>query len=213
MNIRLLDYRAMTKIRSTFSLRFWIGSLLALLLMGLVRSSESQASEEVWQALKGGMAVALVRHAIAPGTGDPPGFLLGDCLTQRNLSQEGRVQSRQIGDFFRAHGIREASIYSSQWCRCLETSHLLELGPVSELPELNSFFNDRARGPKQTEKIQAFVSDFRGKVPLILVTHQVNITALTGVFPSPGEIVIFQIKEDGQGQVLGRFTVTSNPSQ
>lgn len=198
----------MTKFRATFSVRLWIGSLLVMLLMGLVRSSESQASEEVWQALKGGMAVALVRHSIAPGTGDPPGFLLGDCLTQRNLSQEGRVQSRQIGDFFRAHGIRQASIYSSEWCRCSETARLLELGPVSELPALNSFFNDRARGPEQTEKIKAFISDFRGKSPLILVTHQVNITALTGVFPSTGEIVVFQIKEDGQGQVLGRFTVT-----
>jgi broad specificity phosphatase PhoE len=181
--------------------------------MGFVRSSESQASEEVWQALKGGVAVALVRHAIAPGTGDPPGFLLGDCLTQRNLTREGRIQSGQIGDFFRAHGIKEASIYSSQWCRALETARLLELGPVSELPALNSFFKDRARGPEQTEKIQAFISDFSGKAPLILVTHQVNITALTGVFPSTGEIVIFQIKEDGQGQVLGRFNVTSNPLQ
>jgi len=196
----------MTKIRFAFTVRFWIGFLLALLLMGIVRSSETQASEEVWQALKGGVAAALVRHAIAPGTGDPPGFLLGDCLTQRNLSQEGRVQSRQIGDFFRTHGIREASIYSSQWCRCLETARLLELGPVLELPALNSFFNDRARGPEQTEKIKAFVSDFRGKGPLILVTHQVNITALTGVFPSTGEIVIFQIKEDGHGQVLGRYS-------
>ena len=203
----------MTTINRTFFGNFYIVPLLVLLSIGIVTSSKSHASQESWQALERGTAVALVRHAIAPGTSDPPGFLLGDCLTQRNLFQKGRTQSQHIGELFRSHGIREASIYSSQWCRCLETAHLLELGPVTELAALNSFFNDRTRGPQQTEKIRAFISASKGEEPLILVTHQVNITALTGVFPSSGEIVIFQMTEDGLGQVLGRFNVPVDPSQ
>lgn len=197
----------------TFAGRFCIVSLLILVAIGAGTPSESQASQEAWQALKRGTAVALIRHAFAPGTGDPPGFLLGDCLTQRNLSQRGRIQSQHIGELFRAHEIRKASIYSSQWCRCLETARLLELGPVAELTILNSFFNNRASGPQQTEKIRAFISAFQGQGPLILVTHQVNITALTGVFPSSGEIVIFQMTEDGLGQVLDRSKVPADPSQ
>ncbi|MBM9536525.1 histidine phosphatase family protein [Desulfobulbus alkaliphilus] len=203
----------MRTLTSTFSGRLYRILLLMLLTICIGTQSESQASQQAWQALQEGTAVGLIRHAIAPGTGDPPGFLLGDCLTQRNLSQRGRIQSQRIGEFFRAHGIREASIYSSQWCRCLETARLLELGPVTELTSLNSFFNDRANGPKKTEKTRAFVSAYQGKRPLILVTHQVNITALTGIFPASGEIIIVQRTEDGLGQVLGRFNVPADPAQ
>ncbi len=195
-----------------FYRRLFFGIVLVLSSTGIAKSSQLQASEEIWQSLHRGEAVALIRHAIAPGTGDPPGFRLGDCSTQRNLSHEGRVQSGRIGEFFRAQGIQEASVYSSQWCRCLETARLLRLGPVSELPALNSFFTDRAKGPEQTREIRAFISESRGKGPHILVTHQVNITALTGVFPSSGEIVIFQIRENGQGEILGRFTAPSHTS-
>lgn len=199
----------MTNIQSTLTCRFYIMSLLVLLSIGIVTSSTSQASQEAWQALTRGTAVALVRHAIAPGTGDPPGFVLGDCLTQRNLSQKGRTQAQNIGEIFRSHGISEASIYSSQWCRCLETARLLELGPVAELTALNSFFNDPAKGPQQTEKIRAFITASQAERPLILVTHQVNITALTGIFPASGEIVVIQIIPDGLGQILGRFKVSA----
>ncbi|TIM16559.1 MAG: histidine phosphatase family protein, partial [Mesorhizobium sp.] len=75
------------------------------------------ASEPLWAALRSGKAIALLRHAAAPGSGDSPGFRLGDCSTQRNLSAEGRAQSRAIGDLFRANGISSAAVYSSQWCR------------------------------------------------------------------------------------------------
>lgn len=193
--------------------RFLVGFLPALLSFVIVGNSAAQSIEQSWEALKRGEAAALVRHAVAPGTGDPPGFLLGDCSTQRNLSQEGRLQSRRIGEFFRARGITGASVYSSQWCRCLETARLMGLGPVEELPALNSFFTDPAKGPEQTEKIRAFISSSSGKGPRILVTHQVNITALTGVFPSSGEIIIYKTKKEGQGEVIGRFTVPAYSSR
>ncbi len=203
------------KMRSVYSARpapiclsatFFAGYFLVLLLIGGVSASASQSPEKTWQALQKGDAVALVRHANAPGTGDPPGFTLQDCSTQRNLSEKGRIQSRRIGDFFRARGIREALVYSSQWCRCLETARLLGLGPVEELPALNSFFHEPAREPEQTGKMRAFLSTFHRQEAVIFVTHQVNITALTGVFPSSGEIIIFRMEKSGQGKVLGRFT-------
>jgi len=149
--------------------------------------------------------LAFIRHSYAPGTSDPPGFVLRDCSTQRNLSEDGRIQSRKIGDFFRAQGIKDALVYSSQWCRCLETANLLGLGPVEELPALNSFFEELARGPEQTAEIRAFISKIVQQVPVLMVTHQVNITALTGVFPSSGEIIILKKEKNGLGKLLGRF--------
>jgi len=176
-----------------------------MLLIGSESTSAAQSPEIIWQALKKGEALALIRHSHAPGTSDPPGFLLRDCSTQRNLSEDGRIQSRKIGNFFRAQGINEASVYSSQWCRCLETARLLGLGPVEELPALNSFFEEPARGPEQTAKIRTFFSTPSQQGPVILVTHQVNITALTGAVPSSGEIIIFEKDENGLGKLLGRF--------
>ena len=137
----------------------WLGFLLVLLLIGSGKASTSQPIATTWQALQRGEAVALIRHAIAPGTGDPPGFLLRDCSTQRNLSKEGRIQARRIGDFFRAQGIKEALVYSSQWCRCLETARLLGFGPVQELPALNSFFEEPARRTGANEKNPCFSLD------------------------------------------------------
>ena len=86
----------------------------------------AQTDQDIaWTQLRQGRAVALIRHAIAPGLGDPSGFRIGDCTTQRNLSQEGRDQARRIGEFFREKGVKETSVYSSQWCRCSETARLL----------------------------------------------------------------------------------------
>jgi phosphohistidine phosphatase SixA len=138
--------------------------------------------------------------------GDPPGFQIGDCGTQRNLSQEGRNQARRVGAFFEGKGIKGAAVYSSQWCRCLETARLLNLGPVKELPALNSFFQDSSTEETQTMETQRFIMSLPAGKATILVTHQVNITALTGIFPSSGEVIIFQLAKDGRIRVLGRFT-------
>jgi hypothetical protein len=110
--------------------------------------AEEQAA--LWSELGSGNHFAMLRHAIAPGTGDPPGFDLNNCRTQRNLSEEGRIQSRLIGQRFRDQGLSEVLVFSSQWCRCLETAKLLNLGEVEELPTLNSFFADFSREEEQT---------------------------------------------------------------
>lgn len=177
-----------------------------LVLMVLIAGSHPLAAEEaLWQALRQGDAVALMRHALAPGTGDPPNFTLDDCRTQRNLSAQGRAQARAIGERLREHGISQAEVYASQWCRCLETAELLGLGEVEALPALNSFFREPARGPAQTAAVLDFLAERDGGEAVVLVTHQVNITALTDVFPRSGEIVVARRDGDGGLTALGRL--------
>ena len=164
-------------------------------------SSEGEAA--LWSALRSGGHFVLLRHAIAPGTGDPPQFALGRCDTQRNLSDEGRSQAERIGARFRANEIEVARVFSSQWCRCLETAELLALGPVRELSELNSFFEHYEREAVQTQLLKDWLAGQDLARPLVLVTHQVNIKALTGVYPGSGELVIVHQSNTGGISVVG----------
>jgi phosphohistidine phosphatase SixA len=176
--------------------------LSALLLFAAPNTAFANA-DQLWQAVAQGRAVAMMRHAIAPGTGDPSGFSIGDCSTQRNLSDEGRAQARSIGEAFRANGVTNAVVLTSQWCRCRETAQLLGLGEPQDLPALNSFFADRDSGPAQTAQLVDFLRAQGETGPLVLVTHQVNITALTGIVPRSGETVVFTMTREGKVSVLG----------
>ena len=185
----------------------------ALLLAALLSATSGALAREVappldadaaaaLSAVAEGRAVVVMRHALAPGTSDPAGFDVDDCATQRNLSDAGREQARRIGERLAAGlGTRAADVHSSAWCRCLETARLLGLGEVRRLPALDSFFGDRARGPEATATLEAWIdarlaSGAEGgtKPPAVLVTHQVNVTALTGVYPASGEVVVFGLR-------------------
>lgn len=159
----------------------------------------------IWQALRSGEGVAMIRHALAPGTGDPANFDVNDCSTQRNLSDTGREQAKAIGQLFKDAGIGEPRLFTSQWCRCRETAELMDLGEVTEQPLLNSFFRQRDRETQQTLELQAWLSEQEVVTdkPLVLVTHQVNITGLSGVFPSSGEIVVIRHPAGEAIEVLG----------
>lgn len=188
---------------------FCLLSLLIMVCMAGPASRDGFAGERnLYKALRSGGHVALMRHAIAPGTGDPSNFALGDCATQRNLSREGRDQAVEIGNRFRANGIDEARVFSSQWCRCLETAKRLALGPVQELPALNSFFRNYEREEAQTKRVIQWLTALDLKGPVVLVTHQVNITALTRVYPASGEIVVLRREEPGRFAVAGRIRPT-----
>lgn len=181
-----------------------LGIFICVFFVQKVTAAETDASEEwLWDALRSKNHFALIRHALAPGTGDPPEFTLGHRETQRNLSEEGRKQARHIGALFRAHGIKNAHIFSSQWYRCQETAELLGMGTVTPLPALNSFFEKYDQKDERTESLKRWLSQQKIDKPLILVTHQVNITALTGVYPSSGEIVV--VEKDAQAglNILG----------
>jgi len=111
--------------------------------MALAVMNAHANDDDLIKLMKSGGHILMIRHAYAPGSGDPANFKIGDCATQRNLDDRGRSQARAIGDWLRSKGIKDAKIYSSQWCRCLETATLLGLGPVAELPALDSFYGSR----------------------------------------------------------------------
>lgn len=174
-------------------------AILSLPITAAAWSDDSQ----VWEALKTDGHIALLRHALAPGIGDPPAFQLDDCTTQRNLSDGGRAQAKQIGDRFRENGIAAAEVYSSQWCRCLDTAALLGLGTVKPLEAINSFFQDFERREGQTASLEKWIRSRTLKEPIVLITHQVNITALTGSFADSGELIVVRVPEGAPLEVVG----------
>lgn len=178
----------------------------SFLLTSLVALAAGRAfAADPWKDLRNGQSFVLLRHALAPGTGDPPDMRIGDCSTQRNLSAEGRQQAQRIGLLFRENGISEAEVYSSQWCRCLDTANLLGLGAVTQEPLLNSFFAEPGKRQPQTEALKAWLHKRPPKpMPLVLVTHQVNITGLTGIVPGSGELLFASLAADGGVTVTDR---------
>ena len=152
--------------------------------------------------------VLIIRHAQAPGIGDPPEFRIGDCMTQRNLDEAGRAQAGRIGQRLRQAGVVRAQVWSSQWCRCLDTARLLELGPASELPALNSFFGRPEVREAQLAALRVFLAGLpAGGLPVVLVTHQVVITALTGLGVASGGGAVLQLNGTGTPRLLGEIEV------
>jgi phosphohistidine phosphatase SixA len=188
------------RIFSTAFLALVMGAIL--MAPYVARADDSGA----WQALRDGDAVLMMRHALAPGTGDPPDFRLDDCSTQRNLNETGREQARAWKPFLAEHGVTGARVFSSQWCRCLETAREMDMGAVTEWPSLNSFFGNRGNGPSQTRETIALVNGLEAGTPVILVSHQVNTTALTGVYPSSNEGVIIALPLSDDPRILARVS-------
>ena len=183
-------------------------SMLVGLAAAPLGAAERPGEEALWSALKSGGHVVLIRHALTdPGIGDPPGFELGECRTQRNLSAKGRADARRIGQAFRQRAIPIQDVLSSRWCRCLETARLA-FGRVKPAPMLDSMFNDGqdARQAK-ARAVLASVADFSGPDNLILVTHAQNIQTLTGVSPLSGELVVVRLDGLDRFRVIGRLTV------
>jgi phosphohistidine phosphatase SixA len=149
-------------------------------------------SVEGWVALVKGGHVELIRHGNAPPGygGDPPGFKIDDCKTQRNLDELGRQQARGLGEAFRNHGVRVDRILSSPWCRCLETARLMAVGPVETswalVPDREPSVGVRLRELKQ------IVSAWRGPGTLVLVTHAFTVRALMGFLPDQGEVTVLK---------------------
>jgi len=148
----------------------------------------------------------MIRHALAPGSGDPANFRIGDCSTQRNLDDRGRNQARAIGRWLRSNGISAARVYASQWCRCQETASLLNLGPVEELAALNSFYER----PQDREPNLSALRTFLARQPrngrlIVLVTHYVTIAGLTGEAVSSGAGVLLKLEGEGDVTIMQRL--------
>lgn len=187
----------------------WLIAVVVAALFGLggpfIGSANAQG---VWSQLREDPGlVVLMRHAIAPGGGDPPGFTLGKCSTQRNLSAEGRSQARSIGREFRQQRVPVAAVLSSRWCRAVDTAKLLGLGTSRSVSSLDSVFTASQqiadRKKRQTERI---IRNHRGESGvLVLVGHQANIIDLTGIAPSSGGAVIVRADKNGNIKVLGQI--------
>jgi hypothetical protein len=177
---------------------------LALGLGASFLAPPAHASEAaVWEALRQG-GIVLFRHAHAPGGGDPAGMRLGECATQRNLDAQGRAQAVRIGEAIRAQGVAVGAVLTSQWCRTTETAELAFPGRARPEGAFNSFFGDRAAGPSQTDAARRVLLGWAGPGALFVSTHQVNITALTGIVPASGEGIV--LRADGRElRVVGRI--------
>lgn len=188
-------------------------SLIKLLWVafGLVVSFQVCASE-LSELLKKPDHVLLMRHAIAPGIGDPAGYKLQDCKTQRNLDATGRAQAQKTGQWLKAQGVGNALVFSSAWCRCKETAENLAFGTPALEASLNSFFDDMRQGPQSNANLQKFIANqlkAKGDKALVLVTHQVNMTEFTGATVGSGDMVLVKVNAGGK---MISFKVYPSPS-
>ncbi|MCY4237526.1 MAG: histidine phosphatase family protein [Rhodospirillaceae bacterium] len=177
--------------------------VLSALLNPTAKAITPLSEAELWAGVKEGRYVAMMRHALAPGSGDPENFHISDCSTQRNLSKKGRKQSLRIGTRIKSFGITSAAVYTSQWCRCRETARLLGLGPVTDLAAINSFWRNRSRQGPQTRRLRGWLKNQKPTGAVILVTHYINILALSGYAAASGEIVIIRVDRGAKTTVIG----------
>ena len=186
--------------------RHWLRALVGGLVapaVGVTRAAvaDDAAAAAAADALREGGSVVMMRHTLAPGTFDPPGFKLGDCNTQRNLSDEGRDHARRIGSWFRARHLVPAAVRSSQWCRCRDTA-TLAFGAARDWMALNSVLAAPEREPAQTAALRAALARLpRGRFE-VWVTHQGNIGALVGEPAAPGDAVVLRHDSAAGGVVV-----------
>lgn len=183
--------------------RAGLGLLLALPAWPLW-GEEVASSDRMAALIRQGGCVVLIRHALTePGIGDPPGFTLDNCRSQRLLSEAGRGQSRRIGQWFSAQGLKPAGVRSSLWCRCRDTADEA-FGAHTPWPALNSSFGNAQAQPAMTQAMRQALRQVPAGRFEVWITHQVSMTALTGSYPAMGEGFVVS----NQGQLLARYPWT-----
>ena len=165
----------------------------------------AETPRTAWAALREGGKIVLMRHASTPpGSGEPPGFNLSDRATQRNLSETGRAQARQIGTAFAREGIPISRIMSSEYFRCQDTA-MLAFGKNVVDSSLNGLSDDLVLAKEQVAKLRRLIAQPPERGNVVLVTHQTNILALTGIRPDPGECIILAPTAEGNFSVIARL--------
>ncbi len=166
--------------------------LMFLMLMPVSGLSADTPQEPVRAALaQTGANVVFMRHALAPGYGDPDNFQIEDCNTQRNLDEAGHRQAEAIGRYFREHQITFTAILSSRWCRCTQTAELLNYGSWSEFDGLNSFFQGHVDRQETLALLRDKLDSLSSDDLVLMVTHQVVISAITDISPPSGGLVVY----------------------
>ncbi len=184
----------------------------AVFACALAMTTGSAADDPAWPALRDGARVVLLRHAATSGgAGDPEGFRLEDCATQRNLTEKGRADAKAIGERIRAQKVPVGKVLSSQWCRCRDTAALMALGPVEVAETFNNAYTLGGRRDELSKGARAVIAGWKGPGILMVVTHGANILPLTGFQPAEGEMVIVEPEAiaDGKVRVIGRIPAGS----
>ncbi|MDC0416095.1 histidine phosphatase family protein [Candidatus Pelagibacter sp.] len=164
---------------------------IIIILISLTSSIKAEIDKDILASLKEGNKLIFIRHAYAPGGGDPDNFDINDCNTQRNLSESGRQQAKNISNFFIENQINFKKVYSSEWCRCKETAKIA-FGDFETKNFLNSFFSQKfaKNRKKQMNDLNNFVDNYNDDGNLVFVTHYVVISEALNYAPSSGEIVV-----------------------
>ena len=173
--------------------------MMAMLVITLCLSTAAVAN--LASPMTDGQHILLMRHADAPGFSDPAGHRLDQCSTQRNLGEFGKKQAERTGQWLSQQGIESAKVFSSPWCRCVDTATLLKKGPVIIDPSLGSFFENMSLANQKTESLRQLVQKSLKqfpKTPIIMVSHHVNIEAFTGVVLGSGDMVLVKIGPNGR---------------
>ncbi len=168
-----------------------IFNYLIIISICIISSVKADLNQNIISELKKGGKIIFIRHAYAPGGGDPDNFNINDCDTQRNLNDDGRLQSKKIGDFFKKNKISIEKVYSSEWCRCKETASIA-FKKYETNNFLNSFFSAKFANnrKKQIIDFDKFISTWDKEQNLVFVTHYVVISEILNYAPSSGEIII-----------------------
>ena len=176
--------------------------LLIIIFLIFFTQTKIFASEDITIQLKQGGKIVIIRHAYAPGSGDPDNFLIEDCFTQRNLDEKGITQSKVIGNFFKKNKIPIDDVLSSEWCRCKDTA-FYAFKNFETKSFLNSFYDIKFQKNKdrQIRELKDYIERWKGKKNLILITHYVVISELLNVNPNSGEMIIF----DKEFKVIGKL--------
>ena len=174
-----------------------------IIIISLIISVKAYSNEELIKKIKQGGKIIFIRHAYAPGNGDPLNFDINDCLTQRNLNGEGKIQAKLIGLFFVKESVPIDKVISSEWCRCKETAYIAFNGKYQINSFLNSFYDKKFSKNKenQIKELKKYVNNWNGEKNLIFITHYVVISEILNVYPSSAEIVI----SDRNYNVIGNF--------
>ena len=177
--------------------------LFIVIFISLTTSIKAESDTKIINQLAEGGNFIFIRHAYAPGSGDPINFNLNDCSSQRNLNEEGKLQAKEIGNFFKKNNINIEKIYSSEWCRCIETANIA-FGEFTTKTFLNSFYSPKFQKNKKQQmiKLKKYVKKFRGDKNLIFVTHYVVISEALNYSSSSGEIVVFDKKFNIIGNII-----------
>jgi len=166
-------------------------NIILIIFISLTNEIKADKKNLILENLKKGGNIIFIRHAYAPGNGDPENFDINDCNTQRNLNDEGRVQSKKIGNFFKDNEIQIDKVISSEWCRCTETA-LIAFDNFETQNFLNSFYSPKFAKNKSTQmkNLKRYIDKWKSDKNLVLVTHYVVIAEALNYRPSSGEIVI-----------------------